>query len=272
MMATKEDEKKLHGEPQAPGDSSLPRRIPRLETASEMRGFPISANGTALGLGKAGDDRELLADDENVSAEEAERIERLLQQVDHDLGRLAPRASRQGARHSIEERAPATVISRTARTSEERAQRAATTSPGLRETASNRGVWKWVVLGCLLGALASIMIVARIGKDASSAPPAPASTPRTSVALAPVPSATPTTAGVPIPQVPDATPPPAFVMPASDRPPPHVPMPTAPGHRASSVPTASTASGASSPTTLPSAQPQDPVRDQLLAPFRPEAE
>jgi hypothetical protein len=97
MMATKDDDSKsLEGEPPASVAQPVDRkRVPRFETASEIRGYPLGPNGTALGVGgpTPGVSEEPGYYDEELSAEETERIDALLTKAEKDL-RRRPRAHR----------------------------------------------------------------------------------------------------------------------------------------------------------------------------------
>ena len=181
-MPPRDDEKNPETEPRAPGDSSAPRSgsaIPRLETASEMRGFPISPNGTALGVGPriAGSDDELLeGEKENVSPEEAENIERLLREVDKDLDRLVPRAGRskvpQPPRTAPVSEGSVQALSRD--TINARIDRTATTSPGQHRRAAVPEIWKWIGLGCVIGVVSVFFMLHSHESETSPAAPATA--------------------------------------------------------------------------------------------------
>jgi hypothetical protein len=280
MMATRDDEKNPRNEPPASGDLSarVPKRIPRLETASEMRGFPISPNGTALGLGKRASDTDeaLAGDDEAVSPEESERIESLLRQVDDDLGRLIPRGPRSNGRSQTTIGIPRTNTApiRYADTldeRQERAQRTANTSPGYRRRAAIPAVWKWIGAVSLLALLVAVgIVVTHEGSASQSAPTA--STVR-------IPEVPPRSVAPQVSRTSDETPPARpgeLLAPPSSR---SVFMADAgeasPAQAHTKLRDSRMRERASSPTppaALPSAPPADQVRDQLLVPFRPEAE
>jgi hypothetical protein len=165
VMAANEDDKNPERPPQAPTVSSAPRRqkrTPRFETPSELRGFPITRNGTELGVGgpvpgaiEEPDDYY----DEDISKEEAEKIDRLFQVLGDDMAgrpRSALPLLTPVPNYEPATRAEGSVRNLTRDTIDERVDRRADTAPGVRAKKARRGLWAWIGLGSAIGVVVAL--------------------------------------------------------------------------------------------------------------------